>query len=223
MERINPDVWVLTETNRYLLPGPEYSLVAYSSEAADRRSDAGERWTAIWSRLPARALSLTADRERCAAAIVEGVPIVGTVLPWLADSRDALRGADAFCVRLAEQAQDWSRLHSEFGCVCVAGDFNQDLLTSGHYYGSRRGRGALRVALDDAGLECLTASPNDPLQTVGLACIDHICVGGLDADGLGVWPTPGTLGKGVSDHYGFHVEVSVPTAVAGPGGCRACS
>jgi hypothetical protein len=207
MKSIGPDVWVLTETYRDLSPGPAYSLVACSADAPDRRFEQGECWTAIWSRLPAEIHELAGDRERCAAAVVVGLPIVGTVLPWLADSRDSFRGADAFCARLAEQAQEWSRLQAEFGCICVAGDFNQDLLESGHYYGSNRGRAALRDTLHEAGLECITAPPNDPLGAVGLACIDHICVGGVGAGGLGVWPPSGQLDRKVSDHHGFHVEV----------------
>lgn len=208
MRSIDPDVWVLTETYRDLSPGPAYSLVASSADAPDRRSEQGECWTAIWSRLPAEIHELAGDRERCAAAVVGGLPIVGTVLPWLADARDSLRGADGFYARLAEQAQDWRRLRAGFGCVCVVGDFNQDLLESGHYYGSQRGRAALRDTLKEVGLECITGPPNDPLRAVGLAYIDHICVGGVEACGLGVWPPPGRLNKRISDHYGFHVEVA---------------
>ncbi len=167
----------------------------------------------IWSRLSAEPVELTADLERVAAARILGaVVVVGTVLPWLSDDRDPkLRGESAFRARLAEQAADWKRLRAAPGGLCVAGDFNQDLLTAGHYYGSIGGRGALREALSTSGLECLTGGADDPLAgTPDLACIDHICVGGLRASRQPrstAWPAPGELPQNLTDHYGVFVDV----------------
>lgn len=214
MARIGADVWVLTETHRDFPPGPGYRLVAHSADAPDRAAGQGECWVAVWSRLPAERVELTADLERVAAARVDGaVVVVGTVLPWLADGRDpGLRGEAAFRTRLAEQAADWRRLGASPGGLCVAGDFNQDPLPAGHYYGSAGGREALRAALTGAGLECLTGGADDPLSgSPGLACVDHICVGGLRARGgprSSVWPAPGELPRGLTDHYGVWADVA---------------
>lgn len=215
MVPVEADVWVLTETHRGFSPGPGYRLIADSTDAPDRDAPRGECWVAIWSRLPAEPVELTADLERVAAARVQGaVSVVGTVLPWLSDGRTVgLRGEAAFRARLAEQAADWRRLRENGGPLCVAGDFNQDLLEAGHYYGSAGGREALRAALVDAGLECLTGGADDPLSgPAGLACIDHICVGGMRARGRprsAVWPAVGELPRSLSDHYGVWVEVDV--------------
>ena len=164
---------------------------------------------AVWSRLPAGPVVLAADTERTAAAQIGETTVVGTVLPWLSDDRDpALSGEAAFRARLAEQAADWRRLK---GGLCIAGDFNQDLLETGHYYGSAGGRAALRAAITDAGLSCLTGGLDDPLASLpGLACIDHICVGGLRARGVprsAAWPAPGELPRGLTDHYCIWVDV----------------
>ncbi len=212
LSNINADVWVLTETYRDFAPGPEYHLVDYSADANDRQAVDGECWVAVWSRLPSQSVRLTADLERVAAARVGDVTIVGTVLPWLVDKRNGITGSAEFSARLKDQLVDWKRLRNESTGLCVTGDFNQDLLTTGHYYGSRDGRNALRMALKQVGLECLTADSNDPLAESGLACIDHICVGGLRTTGTApssVWPNPGKLNSNISDHYGVFTNLEV--------------
>jgi hypothetical protein len=213
MAGIDADVWVLTETHRGFSPGPGHQLVAHSADAPDRDVSRGECWVAVWSRLPAEPLAVTADRERMTAARVGGwMAVVGTVLPWLSDGRPAgLRGEEAFRARLAEQAADWRRLREAHRRLCVAGDFNQGLLPAGHYYGSSGSREALRAALAAEGLECLTGEADDPLAGhPGLACLDHICVAGLRPRGRvrsAAWPAPGELTAGLTDHYGTWVDL----------------
>jgi hypothetical protein len=212
MGRIGADVWVLTETHREFSPGPGYLLVASSADAPDRDAKRGECWVAIWSKLPAVPIHLTADLERVAAAKVsDSVTVVGTVLPWLSDDRHPeIRGEAAFRARLSEQLADWMKLSNSR--LCVAGDFNQDLLTTGHYYGSSGGRQALRDALKEAGLQCLTGDGSDPLAAApGLASIDHICVSGVRSVGLPPstsWPVVGELDRKLSDHYGVWADLA---------------
>lgn len=217
MRSVGADVWVLTETHRGLSPGPGYTLIASSADAPDRDAARGECWVAVWSRLPARPLDLSSDRERSAAIRLntEDVVVVGTVLPWLTDARrPGLRGEEAFLAGLGEQLADWKRFRQDTSCgLCVAGDFNQDLLTTGHYYGSSGGRLALRTALRECGLDCWTGGIDDPLAPSGLACIDHIAVAGLESAGMPrstAWPEAGTLRKTLSDHYGVWIEAAHP-------------
>lgn len=206
IRRIDADVWVLTETYRDFSPGPDYRLVAYSDLAGDRLTEDG-RWVAIWSRLEGEPIELSSDRERCAAIRLadSGLVIVGTVLPW--------NGTALFQQRLCEQTADWSRLGEEFGGrLCVLGDFNQDLLPCGHYFGSDDGKCALLSALADCELLCLTGGNEDPLAGVcELASIDHICIGpGVRAlEPAEVWPAPPTLADDLSDHYGVCVDLEV--------------
>lgn len=143
--------------------------------------------------------------------------IVGTVLPWLSDTRHSpLRGAEAFCARLGEQAAEWRALASAHpdAALCVAGDFNQDLAER-HYYGSATGRTALRRALDDAELRCLTGGARDPLlRYPGQASVDHICVSTslvADADvAVGSWPEPPLSRGRLTDHFGVYADLPVP-------------
>jgi hypothetical protein len=218
---VGADVWVLTEPYRGFSPGPAYDLIAHSADAPDRHAARGECWVAIWSRLPAQPVVLTTDLERVAAIRVGSMVVIGTVLPWLSDDRDPLlRGEAAFQARLADQAADWGRFPSSPGGVCLAGDFNQDLLPSGHSYGSSGGREALWATLTRLGLECLTGGVDDPLvASPGLACIDHICVGGLRPRGRppsSAWPQPGTLRRGLTDHYGVWADVEPTEPVQQP-------
>lgn len=218
MAGIDADVWVLTESFRDFAPTEQHRLVATSADAPDRETEHGECWVAIWSRLSAEPIPLTADLERAAAIQLLdcGIVIVGTVLPWLGDSRQhPLRGSEAFQARLNEQAVDWERLGAESsGRLCVAGDFNQDLLPSGHYYHSAASRAALREALDRCNLVCLTGGANDPIASqAGLASIDHICIGmGLQIMSKSAptsIPRVGELSPALSDHYGVWTDLEV--------------
>lgn len=210
MNHVNADVWVLTETNVEFSPGADFDLLAHSADAPDRNAENGECWVAIWSRLAGSSIQMTADCERVAAAMISGCAVVGTVLPWLSDSRDSkLTGEALFRARLSEQAEDWRQLRTG-GAFCVAGDFNQDLLPAGHYYGSRGGRAALREALLSCELDCLTGGNNDPLSCApGRANIDHICVHQMlpiSYPRSSAWPPIGQL-NGITDHYCIYADI----------------
>lgn len=97
------------------------------------------------------------------------------------------------------------------GRICVAGDFNQDLLPSKHYYGSGDGKQALSTALGACSLRCLTGGMDDPLRGVpNRASIDHICIGnGLRAKSPPtVWAEPMTL-HNIDEHYGVWAELEI--------------
>ena len=219
METIDADIWILTETWQQIAPSPAHHLIAYSTTAPDRESTAGEAWTAIWSRFPADALSLAAEPERTAAALItlpNGRPIIayGTVLPWLSDQRRApLTGKEAFLESLAAQSAEWQGLkekHPDAGLL-IAGDFNQDLADK-HYYGSRDGREALRASLSQNELICLTADDQDPLvDEPDRASIDHIVVSrDVGVGAIGYWPQ-GDLPRKLTDHYGVWADLGLET------------
>jgi exonuclease III len=209
------DVWVFTEAHLQFTLGSGYKCIANSAVAQDITS-AGGRWVSIWSRLSASVVKLTADLERSAAIRLNdtGVVIVGTVLPWRTDARQHPKtGSAAFQARLAEQAADWKRLRDEYGGrVCLAGDFNQDLRTTGHYNGSADGKQALREALAACELVCLTGDDADPLNRVpDRASIDHICIGkGLHLKTPpDVWVEPKAATVKPDDHYGVWAEIEI--------------
>ena len=210
INQVDADVWVLTETYIDFSPGPDFCLLAHSADAPDRNAKQGECWVAIWSRLDGNSVQLTADLERVAASKIDNCIVVGTVLPWLSDRREPkLTGAALFQAKLSEQASDWRKLRAE-GALCVAGDFNQDLLSAGHYYGSKNGRTALKEALSLCDLDCLTSGEDDPLTAeLGRANIDHICVHKmlpLSSPRSVAWPPIGDL-KGLTDHYCVYADI----------------
>ncbi|MGF1569457.1 MAG: endonuclease/exonuclease/phosphatase family protein [Nodosilinea sp.] len=220
LDRINADIWVLTETNLRLSPGANYQQVA--SGRPDRPGQAGERWVQIWGR-GGEMLSLeTEDKARTACALVSlkngpDCLIYGTVLPWLDSpwrSHPVTQG-EAFLAALALQQADWQRLQLNHpnAVLIVAGDFNQDLDTF-HYYGSRRNRLALQAALAEVGLACLTAGDHDPVRRLingQHANTDHICIAHSQASQFQTsfaWPAALDDLRGLSDHFGVGVELS---------------
>lgn len=220
MATIQADIWVLTETHSQLSPAAGFNCVAYSRDSWDRLPT--ECWVAIWAREDISGSAIeTSDPKRSACASLrlpagDALIVYGTVLPWLGDkSQLPKKGADAFLSTLSIQSDDWRRLRSEqpSASICVAGDFNQDLLPEGHYYGSARGRVALRSALRNSGLTCVTGGSSDPVAArfSPRACIDHFCISDSWAAtapvlSLNCWPSPDALGSKLTDHHGVAIK-----------------
>lgn len=185
---IKADVWILTETYQGFKPGEDFCLIAESEHASDLADD--RRWTAIWARASfVSSQKDTRDPERTACARIvlpNGLPLYlyGTVLPWRGSTWREYKsaGGHAFSEALAVQKADWLdiRKNDPEALLCVAGDFNQDLLASGHYYGSKRERKMLEDAMAQANLTCLTSGASDPVAKLDLqkATVDHIFLGG---------------------------------------------
>lgn len=219
---IQAHVWVLTETRQGFSPGENFRLIAQSEQACDLATD--RRWTAIWVHKSLAGTQIqTSDPKRTACARLEisggyTLNVYGTVLPWIGSTWKTYSsaGGQAFSESLAVQKVDWSMLRgaASDSLLCVAGDFNQDLLESGHYYGSKITRQALRETLDQAKLECLTGGKTDPVARLnpGKANIDHICLGGAVPHvskpvKVIAW-SPEHQGTMVSDHFGVSVEIN---------------
>ena len=220
------DVWVFTETHPDVDPGSGYRIVTSSSPAPDRFG--AERWVSIWARSDLSASPLdSADPERTACARFSFVGtadwyIYGTVLPWHGDKRcPPVIGKTAFETALAAQKSDWVQIqarHPEVRLI-VTGDFNQDMLDNGHYYGSSIRRRALQDALKQTELECVTGGSEDPVvtQKEGHASVDHICISrnlrGRDTRPK-VWPKTAQLRRGLSDHFGVVVSLNVASSTS---------
>jgi hypothetical protein len=217
LAEVSADVWILTETHPDFAPGDAYQMLAKSSVGAYRTDGC---WVAIWARsgIAGLAHAMSAEEDRAAGVLVErsgAAPlwIFGTVLPWRSDTRHAdLRGAAAFESALLAQSREWTAARSSQpqAELCVAGDFNQEVGTSG-LVGSRRGGEALDALLITHGLTCVTGTPNDPLQAHGYGTsIDHVLLSsGLRVDGsMEIWPNSATLPREAPDHYGVSVTVA---------------
>ena len=221
LRRIAADVWVLTETNSVLSPGTGYAPV--SSTGSDRQQEAGESWVTIWSRLPVLAQEPTADPVRAVCAVLRqpsGRPLIvyGTVLPWLGSPWRTYpaSGGTAFEAALRVQVADWLRLRRAYpdAALCLAGDLNQDLQAR-YYYGPEPTRGALRTAIQSAGLVPVTEGEHDPvwLRTNGArASIDHICLCEWLMPRLRrpaqIWPDGVSPDASLSDHFGVWIDLA---------------
>ncbi len=221
-DRIDADIWVLTETHRAISPGAGYRSVS-SSGPDDYAAAEGERWVQIWVRDGAIRPIPTTDAIRTACALVnlaEDWPclIYGTVLPWMGSAWRTYPadGGKAFTEALQVQRADWVQLQRAYSqaMLIVAGDFNQDLNVL-PYYGSRHNKQVLRQALIEANLECLTCGDNDPVRAVlggQHSNIDHICVTPdprLQIQRSFTWPDSLDELRGLSDHLGIGLEVTL--------------
>ena len=218
-DRVDADIWVLTEAHDGFSPGHPFS---HSSDAGrDGQRDPEHRWVTLWSRFPIEPLA-TSDSARTVAARVrppsaDPFVIFGTVLPWFGSTWRGFdsSGGVAFRESLAVQSADWLRLRRDFPSdeFFVLGDMNQDLVaTSPRYYGSLNNRAALEAALFAAGLTALTAGAGDPVRrdSAPCACIDHICMLGDSAwraDAAVRWPDAAVPQRSLSDHFGIAVSL----------------
>ncbi len=219
IQSIDADIWVFTETDQTISPGPAYRSI--SSGQPDRSARDGERWIQIWVRDGAASPIDSADTARTACALVKAKSgqtclIYGMVLPWLGSTWRSYSGGESFAAALHHQQKDWQRLMADYPNIpfLLAGDFNQDL-NNLPYYGSRRNKQALRQALADSDLECLTCGDRDPVQRVTggqHANIDHICFSlnrGINFLESFAWPQELDALRGISDHFGVGVEVEL--------------
>ncbi|MBE9156352.1 endonuclease/exonuclease/phosphatase family protein [Nodosilinea sp. LEGE 06152] len=228
LNRIDADIWILTETHLDIAPGKNYYSVA--SGLPERPGAEGERWVQIWVKAGELVPLTTIDEARTAAALLtlgsgQQWVVYGTVLPWLGSSwrwsktgqhgpmQPASQG-QAFAAALAAQQADWQLLRTTYpkAILTVAGDFNQDL-NALHYYGSRRNKQALRQALDSVKLVCLTAGEHDPVHQLidgQHSNIDHICIASNVEEHFQnsfAWPQRLDDLRGLSDHFGIGVEL----------------
>ena len=217
LSEIDSVIWFLTETHEKLIPCIGFHYVF--SGVPDRDSQAGERWSAIWSRWPIENLDeYVTDKFRCAAGRIGNSPfgeliVCATVLPWATDPRGQEVGSfEIYKENLLNQQADWLRLNAAFpmASLIVAGDFNQSLAPK-HSYGSKEKRALLEQVLSDSRLKPLTAGKNDPIfrDSPPNACIDHICVSTSVADVKTTerWPEEQTLEGADSDHFGVRVQI----------------
>ena len=216
IEKIDADVWILTEAHPSFFPGPNYHLVAPSSPSAELPK--GHRWVCLWVKGCTDEPVGNSDQDFAACALLTlpsnaKLVVYGTVLPWLGRDWKEHPAKDnvAFIAALQAQAADISKLKAQHtnAVVCYAGDFNQDL-NDKHYYGSTKGKAALNEALSELGLKCHTSGANDPVAiatNAAHATIDHICTSKPTVNGRGCWPHTHEELKGLSDHFGSWVTI----------------
>lgn len=213
---VSADVWVLTETRRSISPGDGFQGV-HSPPHPWRREDPDERWVSIWSRWPTKDVRVRESFWAATALVDAGFgPIIvhGVVLPYRNEPspNEELRVWAEFSKELLHQSGDWLALRRKYPTIplVVAGDFNQSL-DGELWYGNADTRRDLGVALNGAGLCCVTTE--DVVESGKLKSnhlVDHICVsaehsGNPDMD---CWDPVDGDGVRMSDHPGVVVRLS---------------
>jgi endonuclease/exonuclease/phosphatase family metal-dependent hydrolase len=215
MSAIPADIWVLTETHDDLTIGPQHTAVHSAQRPISdypRRVKPGSRWVSIWSSYPIELVSLAdADDERTVSAMVQApngpIVVFGTVMPWRGD-----KGRNA-TVAVKQQVGNWCELQRRFpaSALCVAGDFNADLLPArSMIYPNAEARRALSAGLEECGLLTITAPEATP-GPQGRWLIDHIALPKdweLHARVSAVWKEENGKPR-LSDHWGTVVQVDL--------------
>lgn len=219
MERVDADIWVLTETHDELRPPTQGTWCAITSD--DRPREAvevreGSRWSTIWTRFPIiETVRPHYDPARTTAGVIDTplgrLLVFGTVLPWYQDV-DRTVAEEIAC-----QAEDWKAMLHSLGDVstCVAGDFNVNL-GGPHYYGKDESKDAIRKSLGEQDLFVLTDFDHTgPAQFEEFGLIDHIAVSELLAERAGsaeIWQRDNERGETMSDHCGVAIEFTAAPA-----------
>lgn len=183
LERINADVWVLTDTPPGLRPGANHACVQ-TPEIAGRPGVVG---AAIWSKHAIRALGTSDPMHAVAAAIT--LPEGGELIVY---------GAS---VLSESHRPDWLQLRRQYPAAefCVIGTAH-DI-------------DALEPAFVDAQLSCATQGAGDPVfaQSGGeRAATSHIALSADLAErvaGRGSWPAGTEPLHELSDHFGIFVDI----------------
>ncbi|XGB43493.1 MAG: endonuclease/exonuclease/phosphatase family protein [Nodosilinea sp. LVE1205-7] len=216
IERINADVWILTETSPEISPGGDYYSIF--SQAGTGADSAHHCRVQIWVRNQPLTPVITRDPDTSVCGLVELTQrrswlIYGMVLPLPDNPYPDTAHEQAFMAALMDRQADWQQLQATYpeALLIVAGDFNQDLNVL-PYYGSRRNKQGLRQALAAANLDCLTFGDNDPVRRLidgQHSNIDHICIAhsqGIQLQHTFAWPDSLENLRGISDHFGVGVE-----------------
>ena len=228
IQKINADIWILTETNEIVVPGSDYQGVA--STPVDGLHRSGENWTTIWSRFPVIGVIATHAPEIAVCVEIDSpvgpLVVFGTVLPYHADrvAREGYRGWQSHYESIPMHGADWRKIRGDYPshCICVAGDFNQsrdERRWDGRlWYGTQKGRTMLTRTLIDCDLACVTEE--DFVATGKLttrSSIDHICIDKQHAASgraVGAWEPFDSEGNRLSDHNGVWVDLGASVKLA---------
>ena len=211
------DIWVLTETHDDLDLSDTHTAISTPKRPTGRP---GARWTTIWSRWPVIQRIDVGDPIRTVAAILDcpsgRMAVYGTVLPWGSDPGPGDPPAKGWTEQdrvLPIQLAEWRAIQAAYSDVplVVAGDLNMSL-GGKHYYGTARGRTALREGLTDIGLACATEYERLPPDALQHSPIDHLIVPEEwlpRTRVVAAWEGKSGTERKLSDHSGLVVEVSL--------------
>jgi hypothetical protein len=218
IREVRADLWILTETHEVI----DLSTTHHGAATAPsvRKPLPGESCVTVWSRWPILRRVDTSDPSEAVCVEVahpQGPLLVyGSIIAYA-----GYKGPDGMSRMWEEHyrfiewhARDWKQLRDEFPehCLITGGDYNQNR-DGARWYGTRKGRDLLTVAMSTAGLNCVTEE--DFVKAGKLLdrhTVDHLCMDQTLAAarvvGVGVWERTRADGMRLSDHSGVFVDLS---------------
>lgn len=209
-------IWILTETHDDLDLSETHAAVSTTQRPTGRK---GGRWVTIWTQWPVLQRIAVGDATRTVGTLLDTpvgpLAVYGTVLPWHSDPGSGDSPAKSWSEQdrvLPLQLAEWRAIQDSLPGVplVVAGDLNMNL-GGKHYYGTKRGRKALRDGLADLGLGCATEYDRLPEGVLQYSPIDHIVV---PIDWLerthveDAWEGTNEDGRKLTDHSGLLIHVN---------------
>ena len=187
------DVLLLTEVP------VDLELEGYELAADSEVMVPGRRWAAIASRTPLKPCAV--PHPASAAAIVEGVTYVSSVLPWAGSGGAPPWDGPDHAARTANALAALAPFLREQPELVWGGDWNHSLVDREHA-GSNAGRARLLALLEELGLAVPTREL--PHRLAGVYSIDHIAIRrtGAEARHVPAIDADGAL----SDHDFYAVE-----------------
>lgn len=190
-KRTEADILVLTETDRRIKLSYPYCFETLPVRAVSpdlyRQT---ENRVSIYTRYNCIREYETYDKytARCVELETEcgNLLVYGTIM-GIFGNRESTYARD-----LKSQIEDIRRL-SEFGNLCVIGDYNCSFCDD--YYFTKKGREALCKCFEENEMIILTASRSE--------CVDHIAVSAAFLPGLEVTVEEWNIDKALSDHKGI--------------------
>lgn len=140
------DVWLLTEvSHRLVLPAGYHSTVG-SADMPRLNQRPFKRWAAVASRLPMA--ELPAPHPASAGAVIEGVTLLSSVLPWSSSGGDPPWDGANQAARMANTLTALAPFLAGQPELVWGGDWNQ-ALSGREYAGSIAGRESLLALINE--------------------------------------------------------------------------
>jgi hypothetical protein len=215
IHEVDADIWILTETHKVIDLSATHHGAA--TTLSYRKPLPGESCATVWSRWPILRRIDTSDSSEAVCVEVahpEGALLVyGSIIAY-----GGYKGPDGKSRMWQEHyrfiewhARDWKQLRADFPehRLITGGDYNQNR-DGARWYGTRKGREMLTVAMMTAGLKCVTEE--DFVKTGKLRdrhTVDHLCLDETLAASVvtvGAWERARPDGMRLSDHSGVYVN-----------------
>ena len=194
LKEINPDILILTETNKCIDLGDEYQVLHTSKPVEDFYQE-GERRTSIYTKYTSTG-QLETFRDDTSLCISLQTPfgdlaVYGTVIGVYGNGKGFIKDLD-------QQLADFKRI-AKSNSLCIAGDLN--ISFADNYYFTNEGREKLNSSFEENNLINLTRDiPNN---------IDHIILTrtfvGEKTISIKQFNYPAD--KKLSDHFGVYITI----------------